>query len=61
MTNVQHLIDALVHEHEFLTHDDAADAMSAADYRDMLESYTLQDLIDEADTDNLDDYITNWL
>jgi hypothetical protein len=62
----QQLIDALVHEYEFLCHDDFDPDVdpTPAEYRAMLASFTDDDLRDESSTDDtytLDDYITNWL
>jgi len=62
----QQLIDALVHEYEFLCHDDFDPDVdpTPAEYRAMLASFTDADLRDESSTDDtytLDDYITNWL
>ena len=64
--NRQHLIDALYHEYEFLTHDDFdpdVDITPAA-YRAWLDTCTDDDLIVESCTDDtytLDEYITTWL
>ena len=62
----QQLIDALVHEYEFLCHDDFDPDVDPTpdEYRAMLASFTDADLRDESSTDDtytLDDYITHWL
>ena len=64
--NRSHLIDALVHEYEFLCHDDFDPDVDAtpAEYLDMLNSLSDAELIDESSTDTeltLDDFITAWL
>ena len=60
------LIDALVHEYEFLCHDDFDPDVdpTPAEYLAMLQRLSDDELIDESSTDDtytLDDYITNWL
>ena len=60
------LIDALVHEYEFLCHDDFDPAVdpTPAEYLDMLHKLTDDELIDESSTDDvftLDEYIRTWL
>ena len=62
----QQLIDALVHEYEFLCHDDFDPDVDPTpdEYLAMLQRLSDDELIDESSTDDtytLDDYITNWL
>jgi len=62
----QHLITALHHEYEFLCHDDFDPAVdpTPAEYLDMLNSLSDDELLDETSTDTeltLDDFITAWL
>ena len=61
--NRSHLIDALVHEYEFLCHDDFDPDTdpTPAEYRAELASFTDADLLEESGADDIDDYITNWL
>ena len=55
------LIDALLHEHQSLSHDDFNDnVMNDAQYYSFLQSLTLDQLIAETDTDDeftLDDFM----
>ena len=65
-TTRAHLIDALVHEYEFLLHDDfTLDLDDTPDeYRAKLATLSDAELIAETCTDDeltLDEYITNWL
>ena len=60
------LIDALVHEYEFLCHDDFDPEVdpTPAEYLDMLNSLSDAELIDETSTDDiyhLDDFLRTWL
>jgi len=60
------LIDALVHEYEFLCHDDFDPDVdpTPAEYRAMLNSLSDAELIDETSTDDiyhLDDFLRTWL
>ena len=62
----QQLIDALVHEYEFLCHDDFDPEVdpTPAEYLDMLNSLSDAELIDETSTDDiyhLDDFLRTWL
>ena len=62
----QQLIDALVHEYEFLCHDDFDPDVdpTPAEYLDMLNSLSDAELLDETSTDDvyhLDDYLRTWL
>ena len=62
----QQLIDALVHEYEFLCHDDFDPDVDPTpdEYLAMLQRLSDDELINESSTDDtytLDDYITNWL
>lgn len=64
--NRSHLIDALVHEYEFLCHDDFDPDVdpTPAEYLDMLNSLSDAELIDETSTDDiyhLDDFLRTWL
>ena len=66
MLNRSQLIDALVHEYEFLCHDDFDPDTdpTPAEYRASLQQLTDDELIDESSTDDtytLDEYITHWL
>ncbi len=66
MLNRSHLIDALVHEYEFLCHDDFDPDTdpTPAEYRAELASFTDDDLVTESCTDStytLDEYLTTWL
>ena len=61
----QQLIDALQHEYDFLCHDDFDPDvdMSPDEYLAYLDSLSIEQLIDETDTDDkfytLDDYMYN--
>jgi len=64
--NRSQLIDALVHEYEFLCHDDFDPDIdpTPAEYLDWLNTCTDDDLVSESCTDStytLDEYITTWL
>ena len=64
--NRSHLIDALVHEYEFLCHDDFDPDIdpTPAEYREMLQLLGDDELLDETSTDDvyhLDDYLRTWL
>ena len=66
MLNRSHLIDALVHEYEFLCHDDFdADTDATPDeYLAQLQRMSDDELRHESLTDSdaaLDDFITTWL
>ena len=63
MLNRSHLISALYHEYQWLCHDDFdADTDATPDeYLAMLQRLSDDELIDESSSDNIDDYITNWL
>ena len=59
----QQLIDALVHEYEFLCHDDFdPDVDSTPDeYLAMLQQLSDDELLSELDSDDADEFITTWL
>jgi hypothetical protein len=62
----EQLIDALVHEYEFLCHDDFDPDVdpTPAEYLAMLNSLSDAELIDETSTDDiypLDDFLRTWL
>ena len=68
--NRSHLIDALVHEYEFLCHDDfnADTDFTPAEYRDYLNSEPDSTIIDEVyvscfddQQQAIDEFITTWL
>ena len=60
------LIDALVAEGEYLCHDDPdPDDLSPEEYRKEMQELTIEQLIEETDTDDdsltLDDYMERYL
>jgi len=59
----EQLIDALVHEWDYLCHDDYdPEDQTPEEYRKDLEDYTYQELIEETSTDEiytLDDFMEN--
>ena len=64
--NRSQLIDALVHEYEYLCHDDFDPDVdpTPAEYLDMLNSLSDAELLDETSTDDiyhLDDFLRTWL
>ena len=63
MLNRSHLITALHHEYEFLCHDDFDPDVDAtpAEYLDMLNTLSDDELVAEATADDIDEFITAWL
>ena len=62
----EQLVDALVAEWEYLCHDDPdPDDLSPEEYRKMAEELTIEELIEETDTDSegftLDEYMERYL
>ena len=57
----QQLRSALLREYQHYTHDSYdTDVMNDAQYRSFLESLSLEQLIAEADDDDIDDYMSTW-
>jgi len=61
----QQLIDALAHEYDYLCHDDYDPDvdMSPAEHLEYLDSLSVEQLIDETETDvefTLDDFMTRY-
>ena len=59
----QQLVDALVREYEFLCHDDFDSDLDASpeEYRMMMEEMSMEDLIEETNTDDnfsLEEYMS---
>jgi hypothetical protein len=56
------LIEALYKEYMFLCHDDFDPDTDATpeEYLEMLKELTVNDLIEEASTDDLDEYMEAW-